>query len=170
VTEPDRELFLAVSDTTYEDFFQRGAIRLIVERFALALLAVNIDTQEIIRWTKQFLRHSPREHPQAGNAQYLLGEALYAQWQYEAAIVALDEFVQEYSSDPKVPAAMLKQGYAFAELQNVRRARFLIQQVQKKFPKKLFENSLGVSHELEKQSSRHHTFTVTLSGKLWLSS
>jgi TolA-binding protein len=30
---------------------------------------------------------------------------------------------------------MLKQGYAFAELQNVRMARFVLQQVQKKFPK-----------------------------------
>ena len=52
VTEPDRELFLAVSDTVYEDFFQRPAIQLIVTRFALALLAVNLDTQEIIQWTR----------------------------------------------------------------------------------------------------------------------
>ena len=52
VNEPDRELFLAVSDTVYEDFFQRPAIQLIVARFALALLAVNLDTQEIVRWTK----------------------------------------------------------------------------------------------------------------------
>ena len=83
---------------------------------------------------EQFLKQSPREHPQAGNAQYLIGEALYAQGQYEAAIVAFDEFVQKYSSDPKVPAVMLKQGYAFAELQNVRMARFFLQQVQQKFP------------------------------------
>jgi tol-pal system protein YbgF len=83
---------------------------------------------------KQFLKQAPSGHPQAGNAQYLTGEALYTQWQYEAAIVAFDAFVQKYSSDPKVPAAMLKQGYAFAELQNVRMARFVLQQVQKKFP------------------------------------
>ena len=51
VTAPDRELFLAVSDTIYEDFFQRHAIQLIVKRFALALMAVNLETQEIVRWT-----------------------------------------------------------------------------------------------------------------------
>jgi hypothetical protein len=51
VTEPDRELFLAISDTMYENFFQREAIQLIVKRFALALIAVNLDTQEIVRWT-----------------------------------------------------------------------------------------------------------------------
>ena len=52
MTEPDRELFLAVSNTVYEDFFQRPAIQLIVTRFALALLAVNLDTQEIVQWTR----------------------------------------------------------------------------------------------------------------------
>ena len=51
VTEPDRELFLAVGDTVYEDF-SRPAIQLIVTRFALALLAVNLDTQEIVQWTR----------------------------------------------------------------------------------------------------------------------
>ena len=51
VAEPDRELFLAISDTVYENFFQREAIQLIVKRFALALIAVNLDMQEIVRWT-----------------------------------------------------------------------------------------------------------------------
>jgi len=76
----------------------------------------------------------PRGHPQAGNAQYLIGEALYAQRQYKSAIVAFDEVVQKYDSDPKVPAAMLKQGYAFVELRDLRNARFFFQQVQKKYP------------------------------------
>ena len=82
---------------------------------------------------KQFLKQSPKS-PQAGNAQYLIGESLYAQKQYEAAIVAFDEVVQKHSQDPKVAAAMLKQGYAFAELKDARNARFFLQQVQKKYP------------------------------------
>jgi hypothetical protein len=49
--EPDRELFLAVSHAVYEDFFQRHAIQLIVKRFALALIAVDLDAQEIVTWT-----------------------------------------------------------------------------------------------------------------------
>ncbi len=83
---------------------------------------------------KQFLRQAPRGHPQAGTAQYLIGESLYAQRQYEAAIVAFDEVVQKHSNDPKVPAALLKIGYAFAELRDPRNARFFLYEVQKKFP------------------------------------
>ncbi len=82
---------------------------------------------------KQYLKQAPKS-PQAGNAQYLIGESLYAQKQYEAAIVAFDEVVQKHSQDPKVVAAMLKQGYAFAELKDARNARFFLQQVQKKYP------------------------------------
>src|SRR5436309_11065035 len=82
---------------------------------------------------KQFLKQAPKS-PQAGNAQYFIGESLYAQKQYEAAIVAFDEVVQKHSQDPKVAAAMLKQGYAFAELKDARNARFFLQQVQKKYP------------------------------------
>ena len=82
---------------------------------------------------KQYLKQAPKS-PQAGNAQYLIGESLYAQKQYEAAIVAFDEIVQKHGQDPKVAAAMLKQGYAFAELKDARNARFFLQQVQKKYP------------------------------------
>lgn len=52
VTEPDHELFLAISDSVYENFFQRDAIQLIVKRFALALMAVNLETEEIVIWTR----------------------------------------------------------------------------------------------------------------------
>ena len=82
---------------------------------------------------KQYLKQSPKS-PQAGTAQYLIGESLYAQKQYEAAIVAFDEVIQKHGQDPKVAAAMLKQGYAFAELKDARNARFFLQQVQKKYP------------------------------------
>ena len=47
--------------------------------------------------------------------------------------MAFDEVIRKYPEDNKVPAALLKQGYAFAELKDVRNARFL-QQVQQKYP------------------------------------
>ncbi len=78
-----------------------------------------------------------RDHAQselAGNAQYWLGEVFYAQRQYEAAIVAFDEVIQKYSDSGKVPASILKQGYAFAALDDSRNARFFLEQVQRKFP------------------------------------
>jgi tol-pal system protein YbgF len=82
---------------------------------------------------KQLLRQHPQT-PLAGNAQYWLGESLYAQQQFEAAIVAFDEVVQKYAKNSKVPAAILKQGYAFDALNDKRNARFFLQQVQRKYP------------------------------------
>jgi tol-pal system protein YbgF len=82
---------------------------------------------------KQFLRdHS--ESPLAGNSQYWLGETFYSQRQYEASIVAFDEVIQKYGDNAKVPASILKQGYAFAALDDSRNARFFLEQVQRKFP------------------------------------
>jgi tol-pal system protein YbgF len=82
---------------------------------------------------KQLLRDYP-QNSLAGNAQYWLGETFYAQRQYEAAIVAFDEVIQKYGENGKVPASMLKQGYAFAALDDDRNARFFLEQVQRKFP------------------------------------
>ena len=50
-TEPDRTLFLAVSDVIYDGFIQRPAIQLIVERNGLKFLVVNLETEEIVQWT-----------------------------------------------------------------------------------------------------------------------
>ncbi len=82
---------------------------------------------------KQFLRDHP-QNPLAGNSQYWLGETFYAQRQYEAAIVAFDEVIQKYGDNAKVPASILKQGYAFAALEDNRNARFFLEQVQRRFP------------------------------------
>ena len=82
---------------------------------------------------KQFIREYPK-NPLAGNSQYWLGETFYSQRQYEAAIVAFDEVIQKYGDNAKAPAAILKQGYAFAALDDNRNARFFLEQVQRKFP------------------------------------
>jgi tol-pal system protein YbgF len=84
----------------------------------------------------EFLRHFLNQYaqsPLAGNVQYWIGESLYAQHQYKAAIAAFDHVVQKYPNDTKVPAAILNQGLAFVKLQDVRRARFFLQQVQEKY-------------------------------------
>lgn len=83
--------------------------------------------------SKQFLRQNPKA-PEAGFAQYLIGEALYAQRQYEASIVAFDEVIRKYPQNPNIPTVLLKQGVAFAALKDVRNARFFLQQVEAKYP------------------------------------
>jgi len=50
VTDPARTLFLAVSEATYLDLFQRAAIQLILKRFQVALVLVNVESEEIVRW------------------------------------------------------------------------------------------------------------------------
>jgi hypothetical protein len=50
VTDPSRKLFLAVRDATYDDFLQRPAIRLVVRRFQVALVVVNVESEEINQW------------------------------------------------------------------------------------------------------------------------
>lgn len=51
-TEPERELFLAVERKVWEDFFQRAAIRDIIEDQQLRLLIFDAETEEVVEWTK----------------------------------------------------------------------------------------------------------------------
>ena len=81
---------------------------------------------------KQFL-YQHGQSPLAGDVQYWIGESLYAQRKYEAAVVAFDDVMQKYPDAAKVPAAMLKQALAFAELRDINSARLLLQQLRDKY-------------------------------------
>lgn len=48
------------------------------------------------------------DDPQAGEAQYWLGEVLYQQDEYEAAGAAYTELIQTYPQDPRAPDALVK--------------------------------------------------------------
>jgi len=67
----------------------------------------------------------------AGNAQFYLGEIAYRQGNYPAAIKAYDLTVEQYSGNPKIPAAQLRKGEALISLNQkeagVRELRSLIQ-------------------------------------------
>jgi tol-pal system protein YbgF len=67
----------------------------------------------------------------AGNAQFYLGEIAYRQGNYPAAIKAYDATVEQYSGNPKIPAAQLRKGEALIALNQreagVRELRSLIQ-------------------------------------------
>jgi hypothetical protein len=52
VTAPDRKLYLAVSDHIYSRYFRQKAIQLIVERYQLALLVVNLEKEEVVTWIR----------------------------------------------------------------------------------------------------------------------
>ncbi len=48
--EPDRKLFLAVSDLIFNDFFQLETIRMITQKDHVAILVVNTATEEVEQW------------------------------------------------------------------------------------------------------------------------
>jgi hypothetical protein len=48
--EPERKLFLAVSDLVFNDFFQLDSIRRITQKDRLAILVVNTASEEIVQW------------------------------------------------------------------------------------------------------------------------
>jgi tol-pal system protein YbgF len=76
------------------------------------------------------LRYYPQDDL-AGNAQFYLGEIAYRQGNYQAAIKAYDTTVEQFSGNPKIPAAQLRKGEALIALNQkdagVRELRSLIQ-------------------------------------------
>ena len=50
ISAPDHKLYLAVSDTVYSAVFEQKAVQVIVRRYRLPVIVVNIDTEEIVAW------------------------------------------------------------------------------------------------------------------------
>lgn len=50
VTEPERKLFLGVSEKTYEKFFAREEIKFVMQRLNVKMLVVNVDSEEVVQW------------------------------------------------------------------------------------------------------------------------
>jgi len=49
-TEPDRKLFVAVSEKAYKEFFSQETIQLIINRHGLPLIVVSLEKEEIVKW------------------------------------------------------------------------------------------------------------------------
>ncbi|MEH2180635.1 XisH family protein [Nostoc sp.] len=47
---PEQQLYLAISEIIYEDFFQKVAIKLILAKYQVLLLVINMNQQEIVKW------------------------------------------------------------------------------------------------------------------------
>jgi len=52
VTTPERQLYIAISSRVYEDLFNQKAYQLIIQKFQIPLLIVNLETEDIMKWTK----------------------------------------------------------------------------------------------------------------------
>ena len=75
------------------------------------------------------------DHKLIPNALYWKGEALYAEKDFENAILTFQDVVDRYPRGEKAPDAMYKQGLSFLALKDGKNARILLDLVQKKYPK-----------------------------------
>lgn len=83
---------------------------------------------------RTFLDRSP-DSSLADNAQFWIGEIYYARNSFERAILEYDAVIKKYPSGDKVPAAMLKEGFAFLELNDTAHAKTIFTEIVKKYPK-----------------------------------
>ncbi len=86
------------------------------------------DYQGAIQKLREFLRKSPKSEL-ADNAQYWIGEAFYAQRDFNRAILEFNEVLLRYPKGDKVPAALLRQASAFTELGDKVDARLVLQKL-----------------------------------------
>ena len=86
----------------------------------------------IVRF-KDFLKKHPKSKL-ANNAQYWIGESHYALKEFDQAIIEFDAVRRKYPDGDKVPAALLKQGFSFAELGEKVNARLVFLELVEKYP------------------------------------
>jgi tol-pal system protein YbgF len=86
------------------------------------------DNAGAIQKLREFLRKSPKSDL-ADDAQYWIGEAYYSNRDYNRAILEFNEVLLRYPKGDKVPAALLRQAMAFAELGDKVDARLVLQKL-----------------------------------------
>jgi tol-pal system protein YbgF len=91
------------------------------------------DYKRSIDRFRAFLKKYPKS-AYADNAQYWIGECYYALREFDQAILEFDTVRRNYPKGDKVPAALLKQGFAFAELGDKVDARLILQELVNKYP------------------------------------
>jgi tol-pal system protein YbgF len=101
-------------------------------RMALALVEQK-NCDEAIPRLRSYLRKYP-DTDLADNAQYWIGECYYAQRDFNNAILAFYDVTRRYPKGDKVCAAMLKQGFAFAELGDAADARIVLERLVQTYP------------------------------------
>ena len=69
------------------------------------------------------------------NARYWLGESYYGKKDYKQAIDSYDRVEQDFPQSEKVPAAILKKGYAYLAMNDKKRASAAFKQVVTLYPR-----------------------------------
>jgi tol-pal system protein YbgF len=72
--------------------------------------------------------------PNADNAQFWIGETFFREKLYEKSILEYQKVIEKYPKGNKVPAALLKQGYAFQSLGDKINSRLIFEELVRKHP------------------------------------
>jgi len=70
----------------------------------------------------------------ADNAQFWIGEIYYREKWYEKAILEYQKVIENYPKGNKVPASLLKQGFAFISLGDKANSRLILKELSQKYP------------------------------------
>lgn len=82
----------------------------------------------------EFIEQNP-DGAMAANARFWRGDSLYNQGEYELAILEYQNVIADFSSHPKAPAALLKQGLAFEKLKEPDTAKIVYTKLLEEYPK-----------------------------------
>jgi tol-pal system protein YbgF len=86
------------------------------------------DYPKAVQSLRGFVNKDPKNELVPG-AQYWIGEAYYSQRRYNEAILAYNEILVGWPKSERVPAALLRQAAAFAELGDKIDARLILQKL-----------------------------------------
>ena len=50
LTEPEYKIYLAIKESTYQNFFTRDSIKEIVQLNQILMIVVNVEKEEILQW------------------------------------------------------------------------------------------------------------------------
>lgn len=101
-------------------------------RDAYKLMRDGNYTEAVSRF-REFLRRNPKS-AYADDAQYWIGECYYGLKDYNQSILALNDVLTKYPKSEKVPAALLRQASAFADLGYKVDARLILQKLVSEHP------------------------------------
>lgn len=82
---------------------------------------------------EEFIRRFPKSD-NADNAQFWIGEIYYKEKWYEKAIVEYQKVIENYPQGNKIKAALLKQGYAFDNIDDKHNAQLVLKELIRKYP------------------------------------
>ena len=91
------------------------------------------DYEAARRKFEAFLKQYPNTEL-SDNAQFWIGESYFGKKDYEKAILEYEKAIAKYPEGDKVPAALLKQAFAFLELGDKTNGRNLLKRVMERYP------------------------------------